>query len=170
MNKADQEYVIVGKIGSTYGIQGWLKVFSFTEEMSNILDYNPWYLESNTGWEPIKIQSGREHNKCVVVKLPGYDSPEKARVMTGKKIAIKRTQFPALKKNEYYWTDLQGLTVIDQHGNTLGKVLYLIETGANDVLVIEHGGKEHAIPYLIGKVITSVDLAKQEIKVNWDLI
>lgn len=170
MNKADAEYVIVGKIGSTYGVQGWLKVFSFTEELADILEYNPWYLENGDTWGLIQVKAAREHGKCVVAKLAGYNTPEEARVLTGKKIAIKRSQMPPLETGEYYWKDLEGLTVINQHGETLGKVVYLIETGANDVLVIDSQGKEYAIPYLPGNVITRVDLVNQAIHVNWDLI
>ncbi|HSW69841.1 MAG TPA: ribosome maturation factor RimM [Gammaproteobacteria bacterium] len=171
MSKAtDAEYIIVGKIGSTYGIQGWLKIFSFTEITTGILDYNPWYLEEDNNWKPIQIKAGREHGKTIVVQLPGYNTPEQARALTGKKIAIKRSQLPALAKDEYYWSDLEGLMVINQHGQELGKVLYLMETGSNDVLVIENHGKEYAIPYLPGKIITSIDLAKQMIHVDWDLI
>lgn len=170
MNKADSEYIIVGKIGSTYGVQGWLKVFSFTEEVGDILEYDPWYLEEGGTWGLIKVKQAREHGKCVVAKLAGYNTPEEARLLTGKKIAVKRSQLPPLEKGEYYWRDLEGLTVINQHGETLGKIIYLIETGANDVLVIKNQGKEYAIPYLPGDVITRVDLANQEMHVNWDLI
>ncbi len=170
MNKANTEYIVVGKIGSTYGIQGWLKIFSFTEVIADILAYDPWYLEEGNTWKSIQVKSSREHGKCVVAQFAGCNNPEQARLLTGKKIAIKRSQLPALENNEYYWSDLIGLTVIDQHGETLGKVLYLIETGANDVFVIENKGKEHAIPYLPGKVITSIDLANRLMLVNWDLI
>jgi 16S rRNA processing protein RimM len=170
MNKADTGYIIVGKIGSTYGIQGWLKVFSFTEEMANILDYEPWYLEEGSTWQAIQRNAAREHGKCVIAKFAGCNTPEQARLLTGKKIAVKRSQLPDLAKGEYYWKDLEGLTVINQDGDALGKVKYLIETGANDVLVIEHQGKEHAIPYLPGNVVTRIDLDKQEIQVDWELI
>lgn len=170
MNQADTEYVIVGKIGSTYGIQGWLKIFSFTEAMADILDYEPWYLEEGDAWKPIQVKAGREHGKCVVAHLAGYNSPEQARQLTGKKIAIKRAQLPVLQEGEYYWSDLVGLTVVNQNGETLGTVLYVMETGANDVVVIKSQGKEHAIPYLPGKVITRVDLTNRVMHVDWDLI
>lgn len=170
MSKADAEYIVVGKIGSTYGIQGWLKVFSFTEVIADILSYNPWYIEDGNNWKLIQVKTGREHGKALVAHLSGFDTPEKARILTGKKIAIKRSQLKGLPKNEYYWTDLEGLMVIDQHGKELGEILYLMETGSNDVLVIKHQGKEYAIPYLPGKVITNIDLTQRVMHVDWDLI
>src|SRR5438445_3991173 len=105
MSTAENEYIVVGKIGSTYGIHGWLKIFSFTEVMTDILDYSPWYMEEGNSWKIIEINAGREHGKSLVAHLAGYDTPEQARVLTGKKIAVKRLQFKALPKNEYYWTD-----------------------------------------------------------------
>ncbi len=167
---SDAEYIVVGKIGSTYGIQGWLKIFSFTGVMTDLLNYSPWYLEDGEGWRSIEIKASREHGKAIVAHLSGYNTPEEARKLTGKKIAVKRSQLPVLPKNEYYWTDLEGLMVVNQHNEELGHVLYLIETGANDVLVVKNQGKEYAIPYLPGKVVTNVDLAKRIIRVDWDLI
>ncbi len=168
MSKA--EYIVVGKIGSTYGIQGWLKVISFTEVVTDILSYQPWYLENGSDWKIVERKAGRPHGKSLVVHFSGCDTPEQARLLTGKKIAVNRSQLPALPNDEYYWRDLEGLMVIDQHGKELGNVLYLFETGSNDVLVIKHQGKEYAIPYLPGKVVTSVSLAARVIHVNWDLV
>lgn len=165
----ETDYVVVGKIGAPYGIKGWLKITSFTASTSDILNYKPWYLADKQTWQAIEITDGHTHGKGVVVKIAGFDAPETARFLTGKTIGIKRNQLPKLKKNEFYWSDLEGLTVIDQNGQDLGKVIYLMETGANDVLVVK-GEKEHAIPYLPGDVIMNVDLEKKEIHVNWEVI
>lgn len=165
--KAD--YIVVGKIGSTYGVQGWLKILSYTEWTNNILEYTPWYLGDGENWTPITLMGSREHGKGIVVKFAKYDTPEQARLLTGKSIAIKRSQLPALKKGEFYWDDLKGLTVINQDGINLGKVIYIIETGSNDVLVVK-GDKEHAIPYIQDDVIKSIDLENQVIHVDWDIL
>jgi len=162
------EYVIIGKIGSTYGVKGWVKVFSYTADITDILEFNPLYIESLAGWDVIKLQDGRAHGKVMVLKIPGYESPEKARVLTGKHFAVKKSQLPKLEENKYYWRDLEGLTVINQKGEILGTVSYLMETGSNDVLVVK-GEKEHAIPYLPGSVIIKIDLDKKEMHVDWEL-
>ncbi len=167
MNKAD--YVIVGKIASTYGVQGWLKVISYTESTVGIAEYTPWYLEEKGGFKAIDVTDVREYGKGIIVKFVGYDNPEKARLLTGKKVAILRSQLPALEKDEYYWNDLIGLTVINQNGVTLGQIVYIIETGSNDVLVVK-GETEHAIPYLPNDVIKSIDLANKIMRVDWELI
>lgn len=164
-----EEHIAIGKVGAPYGVKGWVKIHSFTEWVTNILDYTPWYLEDKNGWQLIKVTDGHQHGKGLVAKIEGYNTPEQSRLLTGKLIGIKRSQLPPLKKDEYYWSDLEGLTVINQENKTLGTVAYVLETGANDVLVIKND-KEHAIPYLPGSVIVSVDLEKREIHVNWELI
>lgn len=168
-NEKASDHVIVGQVGATYGIRGWLKILSYTEVSANILEFNPWYLEDSSGWKQIQVEDGREHGKGVVAKLAGLNNPEQAKLLSGKKIYILRSQLPTLAKNEYYWSDLKGLTVINQNGEDLGKVIYLIATGSNDVLVVK-GIKEHAIPYLPGEVIKEVNLVEKVIHVNWDLI
>jgi len=170
MKNADS-YITIGKLGSSYGVKGWLKVHAYTEFGASILDYKPWYLSSgkDNTWQAIEIEDGRVHGNIVIAKLAEIHNPEDARLLTGKFIAIRRSQLPTLHKDEYYWSDLQGLKVIDQHGENIGIVSYLMATGSNDVLVIK-GIKEQAIPYLPGTVITKVDLENGEIIVNWEPI
>jgi 16S rRNA processing protein RimM len=169
MNNADTEYLVVGKLGAAYGIKGWLKVSSFTNPLSNIGNYNPWYLKNGEHWEPIEVTDSREHGKSIVAKLKGLNNPEQARLFTGKEVAIKRSQLPVLAKDEYYWSDLEGLTVINQRNEVLGKVTHLMATGANDVLVVK-GEKEHAIPYLQGDVVKQIDLTAKTMHVDWEVI
>lgn len=170
MNKARETYITVGKVGSTYGVRGWLKVQSYTELGTSLLEHKPWYLgNGNNEWSIMAIEEGRVHGKDIIVKLAGVDTPEAARLFTGKLIAITRSQLPKLNPNEFYWSDLVGLTVINKAGTVYGKVAYLIETGSNDVLVVK-GDKEHAIPYLYGSVVLNVDLEKQQILVDWELL
>jgi 16S rRNA processing protein RimM len=169
MENTHTEYISVGKIGSTYGVQGWIKVLSFTEPLTNIFDYSPWYLESANGWQPMQVTGHREHGRSIIVKLADYDTPERSRLLAGKIIAVPRSKLPTLDTGTYYWHDLEGLTVINQHGEILGKVVYLLATGSNDVLVVK-GKKEHAIPYLLNDVIIGIDLASKVIRVNWDVI
>lgn len=169
--KNAEDYVVIGKIGSTFGIQGWLKVYSYSDSIDGILEYRHWHIESQTGWQPIEVKNCQQHGKGIVVKFAGYHTPEDARVLTGKKIAIKRSQLPTLETNEYYWADLEGLMVIDQHDETLGQVDHMMETGANDVMVVKSkDGKFHAIPFLLNKVVTRIDLENQVMHVNWELI
>jgi len=168
-----ETFITVGKIGAPYGVRGWIKIHAYTEFLENILDYSPWYLTSDNTkntWTPIEIEDSRHHGKGLIVKFKSITTPEAARLYTGQWIGIQRSQLPALNADEYYWTDLVGLTVINQHGENLGKVVYLIATGSNDVLVVKKEKKEIAIPYLLDSVIKRIDLKSQEIHVDWEAL
>lgn len=170
MNKPEKATLTLGLIGKTYGVQGWLKIYTYTQPEDSLLQYQPWYLISETDKEKsiiVELEKTKRHGNGFIVKFAGINSPEQARLLTGKKINVLRSQLPKLKKDEYYWFDLVGLTIINKNGQLLGKVIYLLETGSNDVLVIK-GDKEFAIPYLVGDVIKHIDLDKQEILVDWE--
>lgn len=89
--------------------------------------------------------------------------------MLGAEIAVDRVQLPELAKEEYYWAELIGLEVLNMAGETLGKVDHLLETGANDVLVVKTDDKqERLIPYVKGGVVKEIDLEKGCLRVDWD--
>lgn len=162
--------IVVGKIGSTYGVKGWLKIHSYTEYGPDITNYQPWYISNQSGgWDTFKIEDSNAQDHQILAKFSGIDTPEQAKVYAGRTIAITRSQLPQLPTNEFYWSDLEGLEVIDTNGQSLGIVQYVMATGANDVLVVK-GTKEHAIPYLKDTVIKKVDLTKKQIIVDWEII
>jgi 16S rRNA processing protein RimM len=164
------DYIVVGKIGSPYGVRGWFKVQTFTEFGTSILKYSPLYMrQNNDEWRIITLEDGRPHGKGFILKIAGINTPEDARLLTGNALGITRAQLPQLKENEFYWSDLIGLTVVNKNGEIYGKVTDIMETGSNDVLVVK-GKQEVAIPYLTGSVILNIDLEKQEILVDWELI
>jgi len=165
----DNNYIIIGRLGKTYGVRGWLRVNSYTEDASGILDYTPWHLQEGKSYKLRAIADSKKLGNGLIVKFDGVDTPENAKLLTGSKVAILSSQLPALEEGEYYWKDLEGLTVIDQDGNNLGKILYIMETGSNDVLVVK-GEKEHAIPYLPNDVVKNIDLKNKIMYVNWEII
>jgi len=168
------DMIVLGHISGLFGIKGWVKVYSHTEPRDNILRYSPWYLLEEGEWVAHKLAEGKQHGKGVIVRLEHCSDRDSAAILVGKEIAITRQQLPSLGKDEYYWSDLQGLQVINQQGVDLGKVSHLIETGSNDVLVVEAEAgpgmeaRERLIPYIREQVIKSVDLDKGVISVEWD--
>lgn len=171
--------IILGQISGIYGVRGWVKIHSYTAPRENILRYAPWQIRSPEGtWRTVTVSGGRTQGKGMVAHLEGWDTPEAARSLVGADIAMPRAQLPAPAKGEYYWSDLIGLQVIGiKQGvdNTpLGTVDALMETGANDVLVVQAPpegstpGKKHLIPFIDG-VIVSVDLDARALRVDWDI-
>ncbi len=174
------ENVVVGRITGVYGIKGWVKIFSYTDPMEAIVDYNPWYIRAenrkNAPWTKIKLKAGKRHAKTVIAKIESCNDCDTAMTYIGNEISIKLEQLEELKGNDdYYWRDLMGMQVINQQGIALGKVKDLMETGANDVLVVvaeseaaEEKNRERLIPWTMHNAIVAVDMDQGVIEVDWD--
>lgn len=160
-------YITIGQLGKTYGIQGWLKVNSFTDPIDNLLDYSPLYYKQGEQWVTLPITDMRLHANSIVAHIEGYDTPESARLLTGTELAIHRSQLPKLAKDEYFWCDLIGMQVLTSNGVDLGKVDSLLRTGSNDILVVK-GAKEHLIPLVRDHYVMKIDPTLQQIIVDWD--
>ncbi|MDQ2993347.1 MAG: ribosome maturation factor RimM, partial [Pseudomonadota bacterium] len=111
--------------------------------------------------------STRMQHTDIIAHIADCDDREEAKRYTNKEISVPAEVLPELEDDEYYWSDLIGLTVIDQHEVTLGVVDSLFATGANDVMIIKAGDEEKLVPYT-KEAIVSVDLEKQIIRVNWE--
>jgi 16S rRNA processing protein RimM len=164
---AHETPIVMGRIAGPYGIRGWVHVVSFTTPPDNLLDYRPWYLARDRHWQAADIVEARRHGKGLVAKVAGCDNRDAAALLKGLHIGIHREQLPKPGEDEYYWHDLVGLRVQTTQGMELGTVDHLIETGANDVLVVR-GERERLIPFILGQVVLSIDLAAGEIRVDWD--
>lgn len=159
--------VILGRISGLFGVKGWVKVYSYTDPREAVLDYDRWLLSGKNGWQEATVAEGQRHGKTVIVRINGYDDRDKAAGLIGTEIGVPRDELPETDSDQYYWSDLEGLSVVDRHGTELGKVDYLLETGANDVMVVK-GETERLIPFVMDKVVLGVDLAKGEIRVDWE--
>lgn len=157
--------VALGYISAIHGIKGWVKIHSWTRPIEAILGYQPWLLGEEH--KPVTIVDGRKQGKSLVALLPGVDDREQASVFVGQKIFVHREQLPETDPDEYYWSDLEGLEVYTLGGQILGRVDRLMETGANDVLVI-HGQREHLVPFIQGQFVKRIDLEAGRIDVDWD--
>lgn len=174
------EKVILGRIAGVYGVKGWLKIFSYTDPMESIVDYSPWYIRpenrKNAPWTKVDVKAGKRHAKTVVAKLEHCNDRDQAQAFIGSEIAIELDQLEELSdSNEFYWHDLIGLRVINLQGMELGVVKKMMETGANDVLVVvseiegtEKETIERLIPWTMHMAIIAVDLEQGIIEVDWD--
>jgi 16S rRNA processing protein RimM len=162
-----REDINVGKISGVFGIKGWVKVFSFTDPRENILNYSPWLLKKGSETRQLAVTDGSLHGKAVVAQLDGVNDRDQAAGLIGWDIFIIHEQLPAATEGEYYWSDLIGLKVETVEGVQLGEVGSLLETGANDVMIVQ-GERERAIPFLQGQTIINIDLDAGMIIVDWD--
>lgn len=143
-------------------------MYSFTDPRENILQYSPWILRKNNQIHEVKLLGGRRQGSLVVANLQDVSDRDAAAELMGSDILIRRQQLPKPDAGEYYWADLIGLDVLNQEGCKLGKVDHLLETGANDVLVVVDGDIERLIPFLQQSTILKVDLDGGVIVVDWD--
>jgi len=169
----------LGRISGVHGVRGWVKIQSYTQPPQQIVEYQPWRITLGDKSESAEIDAFRHSGKSVIAHIIGIDDRDKALALRQADIFVRAEQMPSLEKGEFYWYQLEGLKVtchFQGHVYDLGRVDYLLETGANDVLVVKgnpHIGegmddKERLIPYLPGQTITQVDLESREIRVNWD--
>jgi len=166
------DLVVIGKIGAVHGVRGEVKVHAFTEAMENLFDYPVWQLRRGQELKQVKLARGRVQGKTLVAKIDGLDDREIARTFTGYEICVQRSELPQLADDEFYWHQLEGLKVINQDQQLFGLVDHLIETGANDVLVVKPcagslDDRERLLPYT-QQCVQSVDLSANEIRVDWD--
>lgn len=157
--------VVLGEVSAHYGVRGWVKVFSHTRPLENILDYTSWWLRVRGNWQKIELAEGRVHGKGIVVRFDNTNSREQAEAYLKAEIAVERDELP--KGDGYYWSDLIGLRVETLDGELLGKVDHLFETGANDVVVVR-GDRERLIPWVRDQFIKDIDLDGGVIRVDWD--
>lgn len=205
------DLILVGKVTSVFGIKGWVTVHSYTEPVDNILTFKNWLLfpsavtrsKANKADKPefvsqckkIQVIEGQRHGKKVIARLQACLSREEAGKYIQHDIYVLRAELPDLD-DEVYWIDIEGLQVINLQDKILGRVLRLIETGANDVLVVvpervpeivlevvpgiahedyepkkskvaNKKPKEILIPYVEGHYIKDLDLEAGWIKVDW---
>ena len=142
-------------------------MYSFTRPREAILEYDRWFLKRQGEWHAAAISEGKRHGKSVIAHLEGVDDRDEAAALVDCDIAVDRAAMPAADDGSYYWADLEGLQVVRRDGTELGHVAYLMETGANDVLVVQ-GEHERLIPFVAEKVILDVDLDNGVISVDWD--
>ncbi|MDP2099197.1 MAG: ribosome maturation factor RimM [Methylobacter sp.] len=162
-----EQQISVGKISGVFGIKGWVKVFSFTDPRENILTYSPWLLKKGDESKILNVVDGQLQGKTIVAQLDGINDRDRAASLMGWDVFIRQDQLPKTGKNEYYWSELIGLKVETIDGIQLGVVDSLLETGANDVIIVQ-GERERVIPFLQGQTITTIDLNAGIIIVDWD--
>ena len=165
MGQHDDDLICVGHILGAQGIKGWVRVFSNTSPRENIVKYSPWLIEQGQELKPVDV-SGRLQGKNVVAQLDGIEDRNQAEALTGCRILIEAAQLPRLQEGEYYWSDLIGLAVENLQGEPLGVVDSMLETGADDVMVVS-GDRERLIPFVIDDIVREVDLVGQRLIVDW---
>ncbi len=165
----------MGRLGSAYGLKGWMKIQSFTSRPEDLFDYSPWYIRRRgEEWREVRVEEHAEHGSGFIAKLCGCSSPEEAKAFAGMEIGIRRSSLPKAPEGAIYLQDLIGCKVVGINGAMLGKVLRIWDHGAAPVMEVSpsdrpaSGNKDSIlIPYVAGPIVTEVDLSSKTVRVEW---
>jgi 16S rRNA processing protein RimM len=155
----------MGRIAAPFGVKGWIRIQPITAATRNLLDYRTWWVGEEGDWREFAVVEVKVQGRSVVAQLEGCDDRDAAALFRGKAVAVPREALPQMQAGEYYWADLIGLRVVNAAAQDFGRVTRILQTGANDVLVVE-GERERLIPF-IAQVIRDVDLGRGVVRVEW---
>ncbi len=167
MSGAPRKLVTLGRVNGLLGVKGWLKIYSYTDPRDSIVGFSTWVLRTGNDEQTVELEDGRKHGRTVVVKLKAIDDRDQAEALVGADIAVERDALVPCDPGEYYWTDLEGSTVVTAQGESLGRLDHLFETGGHDVMVVI-GDRRRLIPFVQEKVVREVRLEQHIIVVDWD--
>ncbi|MHB1198629.1 MAG: ribosome maturation factor RimM [Polaromonas sp.] len=179
----------VGRILDAWGVKGWVKILPHSTDPEALFSAKTWFLQAPeakfrpgftafSGAVSFHVDEVKAHSDSVVAKFRGLDDRNAAEALRGARISLPRSSFPAASKDEYYWVDLIGLSVVNREGVALGQVRDLMSTGPHSVLCVEYaadqeGGAgtdarvaERMIPF-VAAYVDAVDLVGKRITVDW---
>ncbi|HXF79423.1 MAG TPA: ribosome maturation factor RimM [Usitatibacter sp.] len=157
----------MGRIAGAFGIQGWVKVRTFTEAASTLGEHGEWIVRTREGWRPMALDGFEVHSKGPVAKLAGCEGRDGADALRGAEVAVTREALGEAGEGSLFWVDLVGLEVVSVEGVRLGKVEELFEAGDTSVMVLKDAdAKEVMIPF-VPDYVKAVDREAKRITVDW---
>ena len=156
----------VGVISSTHGVRGEVKVFPTTDDVKRFKRLKEVILDAGKEELTLEIEGVKFFKQFVILKFKGFDNINDIEKYTGKSLFVTRANAVRLRKDEYFIADLQGLTVVNEEEQTIGTLRDVMETGANDVYIIDMtDGREVLIP-AIKECILNVDVEGGKIQIH----
>jgi 16S rRNA processing protein RimM len=156
------EKVCVGAIAGAFGVRGEVRLKSFTAIPEDIASYAP--LETEDGARSFTVKITRQIKNGLAARLSGVSTKEAADDLRGTQLFVPRDRLPSLPDDEFYHADLIGLEVTDTGGVSLGKVLAVINNGADDLLELSAPGQKQTVLLPFTKaVVPTVDLTQRRI-------
>ena len=162
-----EEIVVVGVMGAPHGLRGFCYVQSDMMPQDNILNYKTWYLRKENVWHPMTAQEVKRQGHRFLVKFEECSDRDSVECLPRLPVGIKRSQLPVCEPGEYYWADLEGLSVETTAGLLLGKIDYLYDAGASPVMVVKGGAGEKHIPFVWQDTVISVCLNTAKVQFDW---
>lgn len=154
-------FLVVGKLRRPHGLSGEMVMEIWTDFPERLRPGVQLYVGAEH--IPTRIIKARRHQQMLLITLEGFDNREAAGNLRNQFLYVRSTDIPALPEGEYYHHQLIGLAVYDEHGARLGEIRAIMETGANDVFVVQTpAGAEILVPFL-DSLLIKVDLEHREL-------
>ena len=171
------DFLTLADIVGVYGIKGWVRLRVRLDDPNLLLSLPDLTLVTalQSARQSVVVEALQAQGKGHIARLSGIADRTQAEALKGREIQVAAAHFPAAGDDEVYWRDLEGLEVWcteDGSRSLLGRVKTLLETGANDVLVVSPceesiDDREHLVPWIPGEVVTDIALAERKIEVSW---
>ncbi|HJV81970.1 ribosome maturation factor RimM [Noviherbaspirillum sp.] len=168
------DLVLVGYVAGAYGIKGWVRIRPYSSDADALLHAKTWWLDKPV-LRDVDMMQAKIHGEDVVAQLMGVADRDAAEALKGAAVQVRRSHFPPLSDDEFYWVDLLGLSVENLQGESLGTVADLMDNGAHPILrVLEPAAsdgdkpQEHLIPF-VDQFVKTVDQSARKITVDWGL-
>ena len=161
-----EQLMEIGQIVNTYGIKGFVKVVPFTDDCTRFEDLTSVYIETKNSLKSVIIEEVKYSKNLVLLKLKGIDDVNTAELYRNCYLKIDRKDAVKLPEDSYFIVDLIGLEVYTEDNKSLGNIVDVYPTGANDIYVVKDElGKQVLLP-AIGEVIKNVDLENKKMIVH----
>ena len=172
--QAPDDLTQVGYVSGAFGVTGSIRVTPFSSDADALLSVKTWWLDKPS-LQSVSVRTAKMHGGDVVAQLVGTVGRDASEALKGAAVSIPRSEFPELPADEFYWSDLIGLDVVNLEGEALGKLTDMMHNGAQSILRITpvaDGAAEQAperlIPF-VDQFVINVDQASKKITVDWGL-
>lgn len=161
-----EDMLQVGVITQTHGVRGEVKVFPTTDDVNRFKKLKQVILDTGKETMPLEIQSVKFFKQFVILKFKGIDNINDIEKYKRRSLYVTREHAVALEEDEYFIADMIGMEVCTEDGNIFGTLKDVIETGANDVYVIENAEHGEVLVPAIKECIRSVDIEKGQMMIH----
>ena len=161
-----EDLLQAGVITTTHGIRGEVKVFPTTDDVHRFEDLDSVLLDTGREYMELEIENVKYFKQYAILKFKEIDNINDIEKYKGRSLYVTRDQAIPLEEDEYYIADLIGLDIYLENGEKFGVLKDVMETGANDVYIVEtEEGKEVLIP-AIHECVLDIDVEENRMEIH----
>ena len=160
----EPEFLVVGKLGKPHGVDGEIVMAVYTDFPERLQEGAVVFIGKQ--YKPLQITRRRLHASGLLLGFAGYQTRENVAELTNLLVQVRTSGLPELEQGEFYQHQLIGLHVVDERGEMLGRITGIIETGANDVFIVQDEDENEILIPAIDSVVNNIDLGANQIRIR----